>query len=363
MQAWVPSVNAGKRVSFRRRSWLGLLLAVVALVGLPGARGARADEVRVLFEGANTEKLPFLKTYVTLVDGDGKPVRSKSGYKLFQDTVEQKELQITYTPVSEAKEPIDLVAVVQLSSVMEPAIKQVRSGIEKLAKSLLKHHADSRVALIGFATEVKRLEDFGHPNAIARDVDKLVIDGDATESRLIDALRVAIDLAREKPERRRRIVLFSDGIDTSAGKEAFTEVARRAREAGAVIDSIGFTQFEAGRLRSLIDLSKTTAGTARRCKTPEDIEGRYAEVSETLFSTGIISFGLTQSGDNANHAIQIGFHKGNEDTLSEPLQIQLPAFEPAETAGRGWMFWVLVVVGGLFGLLVVLYIVGRILEK
>ena len=104
-----------------------------------------------------------------MVDGDGKPVRSKSGYKLFQDTVEQKELQITYTPVSEAKEPIDLVAVVQLSSVMEPAIKQVRSGIEKLAKSLLKHHADSRVALIGFATEVKRLEDFGHPNAIARD--------------------------------------------------------------------------------------------------------------------------------------------------------------------------------------------------
>ena len=61
MQAWVPSVNAGKRVSFRRRSWLGLLLAVVALVGLSGARRA-CGRGPVLFEGANTEKLPFLKT-------------------------------------------------------------------------------------------------------------------------------------------------------------------------------------------------------------------------------------------------------------------------------------------------------------
>lgn len=360
MQAGVKSVHARGRVVVRARPWLGLVLA---LCGLLSSAGASADEVRVLLEGANTEKLPFLKTYVTLVDSDGKPIRSKSGYKLFQDTVEQKELQITYTPVSEAKEPIDLVAVVQLSSAMEPAIKSVRSGLEKLAKALLKHHAESRVALIGFATEVKRLEDFGHPNAIARELEKLAVDADATESRLIDALRVGIDLAREKPERRRRIVLFSDGIDTSAGKEAFTEVARRAREAGAVIDSIGFTQFEAGRLRTLIDLSKTTAGTARRCKTAEDIPARFAEVADGLFSTGIISFGLTQSGDNASHAIQVAFRKGNEDTLSEPLQVQLPQFEPAETAGRGWMFWVLVVAGGLFGLLILLYIVGRILEK
>ena len=93
-------------------------------------------------------------------------------------------------------------------------------------------------------------------------LEKLTVDGDATESRLIDALRVAIDLARERNDRRRRIVLFSDGIDTSAGKEAFSDVARKARESGVVIDAIGFTQFEAGRLRSVIDLSKTTAGTA-----------------------------------------------------------------------------------------------------
>lgn len=335
----------------------------IAMLGILLSRSAFADDIRVLLEGASGEKLPFLKTYVTMVDSDGKPIRSKSGYKLFLDTVEQKDLQITHVPVTEAKEPIDLILVVQLSSVMEPAIKSVRTGAEKLAKAILKHHAESRMALIGFATEVKRLEDFGHPNAIARELDKLAVDADATESRLVDALRVGVDLAREKPERRRRIVLFSDGIDTSAGKEAFTEVARRAREAGAVIDSIGFTQFEAGRLRSLIDISKTTAGTARRCKTADEIPARFAEVGDTLFAAGIVSFGLTASGDNAIHAVQVAFHKGNEDTLSEPISLQLPPFEPAETAGRGWQFWVMVVVGGLFGLLVLLYILGRILEK
>lgn len=356
MQVWAPRVSSRLGSRLRLSLWIAFVAALLC-------RPALADDVRVLLEGASTEKLPFLKTYVTLVESDGKPIRSKSGYKLFLDSVEQKDLQTTYTPVTEAKEPIDLIAVVQLSSVMEPAIKGVHSGLEKLAKAILKHHAESRMAIIGFATEVKRLEDFGHPNAIARDLDKLAVEADATESRLVDALRVAIDLAREKPERRRRIVLFSDGIDTAAGKDAFTEVARRAREAGAVIDSIGFTQFEAGRLRSLIDISKTTAGTARRCKTAEEIPARFAEVSDTLFSAGIVTFGLTQSGDNAMHAVQVAFRKGSEDTQSEPLQVQLAPFEPAETAGRGWQFWVLVVVGSLFGLLVLLYILGRILEK
>ena len=88
MQGWEPIVPRGKRVIAR----LGMLIALGAMLL---ARTASADDIRVLLEGASTEKLPFLKTYVTLVDGDGKPVRSKSGYKLFQDTVEQKELQIT----------------------------------------------------------------------------------------------------------------------------------------------------------------------------------------------------------------------------------------------------------------------------
>lgn len=356
MQGWEPIVPRGKRVIAR----LGMLIALGAMLL---ARTASADDIRVLLEGASTEKLPFLKTYVTLVDGDGKPVRSKSGYKLFQDTVEQKELQITVSPISEAKEPVDVVAVVQLSSVMEPAIKQVRDGVQKLAKAIAKHHAESRIALIGYATEVKRLEDFGRPNEIARDLEKLTVDGDATESRLIDALRVAIDLARERNDRRRRIVLFSDGIDTSAGKEAFSDVARKARESGVVIDAIGFTQFEAGRLRSVIDLSKTTAGTARRCKAPDEIPARFADVVDGLFATSVITFGLTTAGDNLMHALQVGYHNNNEDVLSEPLQIQLPPFEPAETAGRGWMFWLLVVAGGLFGLLVLLFIIGSIMGK
>ncbi len=69
MQAWVPSSSAGERSCGQRRPWLGFVLALLSLLM---SRNASADDIRVLLEGANTEKLPFLKTYVTLVDGEGR---------------------------------------------------------------------------------------------------------------------------------------------------------------------------------------------------------------------------------------------------------------------------------------------------
>jgi hypothetical protein len=324
---------------------------------------ARADEsnVKVHLEAVNTDKLPMLKTYVTLVDSDGKPVRANSGYKLMLDQVEQKDVEVQFTSFQEAKEPIDVVAVVQLSPVMEPALARVREALTKFAKALAKHNHESRLAIIGYASEVKRLEEFGRPSEIARDLDRLKIEQEASEVRMVEALRVAIDLCREHPDRRRRIVLFSDGIDGSQGKEAFADVARRAQQAGVVIDSVGFAPFEPGRLRSLIEISRVSAGTARGCKSPDEIASRYALVAEGIFSSGVVTFGLTTSGDNAQHAVQVAFKAGREDAVSEAVNVQLPPFEPADPAGHSWQFWLAVIGGGLFGLLVLLFIIGKIM--
>jgi len=338
-----------------------LTLVVAALLGGLPFGAARADGIQVHLEGVATDKLPQLKTYVTLIDADGKPVHSKSGYKLLIDQVEQKDAVMTFLPFLEAKEPVDVVAVVQLSPVMEPAIRSVREGISKLAKALAKHHPESRLALIGYASEVKRLEEFGRPNEIARDLDKLQIEQEASEVRMVEALRVAIDLSREHADRRRRIVLFSDGIDASQGKEAYSDVGRRAQQAGVIIDAVGFAPFEPGRLRSVIEIAKLSSGTARGCRSPQDIPEQFEKLTDGLFAAGVISFGLTAAGDNGQHAVQVGYHAGSDDVLSETVQVQLPPFEPAEAAGRGWLFWVGVVGGGLLGLVLLLFIIGKIM--
>jgi hypothetical protein len=339
-----------------------MMVAATALLGglsLPAT--AFADDLKVHLEGLVLDKLPILKTYVTVVDADGKPMRVNAGYKLYLDTVEQKELAVQFTPFAEAKEPVDVIAVVQLSPVMEPAIKQVRDGIQKLAKALAKSNPESRLAIIGFASEVKRLEDLGRPNEIARDLDRLSIDQEGSEVRMVDALRVGIDLGREHPERRRRIILFSDGIDASQGKEADSDVGRKAQQAGVVIDSIGFAPYEPGRLRSVIEISRLSGGTARGCKSADEISARFAQFVDGFFAAGIVTFGLTTSGDNATHAVQVAYHADHDDFMSETLQVQLPPFEPADPAGRGWMFWAGVVGGGLIALLLLLFVIGKIM--
>lgn len=353
------------RAAARRGLGTALWLLCVGLIGagLAAPRRAWAGDVRVLVEGLSTEKLPFLKMYVTLTEPSGKVVRAKSGYKLFLDTVEQKGLQTEFTPIVDLKEPMDIIAVVQVSQTMEPALKGVQAGIEKLAKALAKAHPENRLGLISYASEVKRLEDPGPPKGIARELDKLVIDAEGTEIRLIDALRTAIDVARERTDRRRHIILFSDGIESVQSKESFGDVTRKAKLAGVAVDLIAFTPIEAGRVRPAIELAKATGGSARPCKKPEDASASYADLWETLQSGGMLSFGLTTSGDGAEHAIQIGYKQGGEDILSDSFPVTLPAFEPAETAGRGWMFWLGVVAGGLVGLLILLYIIGRILQK
>ncbi len=346
-----------------RRFRILAALSVCLLGGLcpAPAKMAWADDIKVHLEGVQTDKLPQLKTYVSVIDGDGKVLSGNSGYKLLLDQVEQKDLTISVTPFLEAKEPLDVVVVVQLSPVMEPAMRHVREGISRLAKLLGKHHPDSRLGIIGYANEVKRLEELGRPKEIARDLDKLKIDQEASEVRMVDALRVAIDLAREHTDRRRRVILFSDGIDGQQGKDAFADVGRRAHDAGIIIDSVGFAPFEPGRLRSLIEISRQSGGTARGCKTAEDISERFVQTIDGLYGARVVTFSLTSTGDNAQHALQVAFHSGGSDIQSETVQVVLPPFEPAAAADRGWLFWVAMTGGGIIGLLLILFIIGKIM--
>lgn len=342
--------------------WLRpLCLFAWGLVGLlAGAPVAGAEEVKVHLESAVTDKLPELKTYVSLINGDNKPLRVKSGFKLFRDNVEIKDLVITASTIAEAKEPIDAIVVVQTSVAMEGALKEVKRGIEKLAKSLARH-PDSRLGLVSYAGEAKKLEDLGRPNEVARELDRLVLDNDATEVRMVDGARLAIDLLREQHGRRKLIVLFSDGIDAMQSKDAYDSIGKRAREAGIVVDTIGYGPFEPGRLRTLIDISKLGGGTPRGIKNPRELVERFNELSEEMWGTYIVRYQLTESGDGQPHVYQVALRQGKEDILSEPLSLTLPPFTPAEPLGWPWWYYVLIGAGGLLGLIILLAIIGSLM--
>lgn len=352
-----------RRRAGRTAGWRGMfVLAAAAAALLATGRPAAAEEVKVHLESAITDKLPELKTYVSLINGENRPLRVKSGFKLFRDNTELKDLVITVTPLGEAKEPVDAIVVVQTSGAMEAALKEVKRGIEKFAKSLARH-PDSRLGLVSYAGEAKKLEDLGRPNEVARELDRLVIDNDATEVRMVDGARLAIDLLREQQGHRKLIVLFSDGIDAMQSKDAYESIGKRSREAGIVVDTIGYGPFEPGRLRTLIDISKLGAGTPRGIKNPRELIDRFAEISDELWGTYIVRYNLTESGDGQPHMYQVGLRQGKEDILSEPLTLTLQPFTPADPLGWPWWYYVLAVAGGIFGLIIVLAIIGSLMGQ
>lgn len=341
---------------------LGLVILCGLLGGLlPGARSARAD-VGVHLESAQLDKLPELKTFVTIVDDKSRAMRTKAGFRLLIDQVEQKETTVTVTPVAEEKTPVSVFVVVQTSAVMEPVMKSVRSGIEKLAKGLAKN-PDNKLGLIMYSDEAKKVEELGRPNEVARELDKLVINPDASEVHMVDAARLAIDLLREQKDSRKIMILFSDGIDAMQSKDAYDSIGKRAREHGIVVDTIGYQPFEKGRLRTLIDIAKLAGSTARGANSGSEISDRFGQVLEEIQAGHVVRFFLTQSGDGNTHQLQIIYREGKDDYTSEPLTVTLPAFEPADPASRPWWHWVFIVGGGLLGLIVLLGIIGSFMGR
>ncbi len=342
---------------FSMRLWA---LCVVVL-GLLHGSAARADGVKVHFESAAIDKLPELRAYVSVVDEDTKPIRSKGGFKLQMDGNVLTDLQTTVQSFAESKEPIDLFVVVQVSSVMKDGLGPAKSGITRIAKTLAKI-PESRIGIISYSSEYKKLEELGRPNEVARELDRLKIDEDATETRMLDGVRVAIDLLRESVGKRKLVVVFSDGIDAAGTKDSYEQVGKKAHDAGVGLATIGYGPFEAGRLRNLIEMSKAAGSTARGSKNVGDIARHFDLLVEEILATHVIRFGLTQSGDGQQHVFNVVFRSGKDDILSEPVTIaSLPQFEPADPAGWPWYYWVLSVAGGLLGLIILLAIIGSLM--
>lgn len=308
-----------------------LLLACAALA----SPMARAD-TRVHLERLGVEAMPRLKAYVSITEPDGTVVTGHGAgdFKLF---IDGKDIADGDKLVSfeRAKEPIYVVAVVQLSPAMEQALPEVKKGLSQVADALSKM-SSSRMGLIGYTNEVRRILDAGTASEVGGAIAKLKIEEDAPpEVHMLDALRTAIDILRGQDKGRRKMVLlFSDGIDEKGDKSAFREMGEKAQKDNITINTIGYGPFEPGRLKSLIDLSQAGGGIARGCKATADIGKRFESAVDEILRQYVIFF-PPMGGDNKEHSFKIQLDQG-KGVQSGALTRTLPAVEgqkPMKPAG------------------------------
>ncbi|HEX8954144.1 MAG TPA: FHA domain-containing protein, partial [Polyangia bacterium] len=148
------------------------------------------------------------------------------------------------------------------------------------------------------------------------------------------------------------------GIDADMDARTFNSVGKRAQEAGIVIDTIGYNEFDPGKLRTLGILARQSGGMERVCKSGSDISNHFANLIDEVKKQYIATFDVPLAGgDGKPHDFQaIGGNSGH-DAYSNVVQDKLPkATRPITQKGGGgsrWWLWLLigVVAIGLIGLI------------
>lgn len=202
-----PSDAPRRPSPLRLRPKTRTLLVILSLLSLaaPAAfvRAQQGDDEEVVRVNADLVVLN-----VTVTDGSGQYVHklSHKDFKVLEDGVEQR---VSLFSVEET--PFAAAILLDTSGSMETRLTLARAAAVRFLDGLREEDVAS---VYHFDSEVEQLSDF----APGRDLPPVAYDlGSKGMTALNDAvLRAAKDLAR-RPEKRRAIIVLSDGADTKSG--------------------------------------------------------------------------------------------------------------------------------------------------
>ena len=246
-----PPRNAGtpsKAKSF-------LLLCLLTCLCLPPASAVRAqreDEDDVVRVNADLVVLN-----VTVTDPQGRYVHKlkRADFKIFEDGREQR---IGLFSVEET--PFAAAILLDSSGSMEHRLTLARAAALRFLEGL---REEDVAAVYNFDSKVEQLQDF----TTGRDLPPVAYDlSSKGMTTLNDAvLRAAKDISK-RPEKRRAIIVLSDGVDTKSGATA-DKALHAALEANATIYTVDMTDPQlnpADRMRAGSNLKNFAAKSGGR---------------------------------------------------------------------------------------------------
>ena len=190
-------------------------------------------------------------------DAPGKTVTglTRQQFSVFEDGVEQQI--VSFAPEIT---PFAAVILFDTSGSMEQRMSLARSAAIRFLDGL---RADDQTAIYHFDSKVKLLQDFSN----SRDLAEVVFDLKATGmTALNDAIYKAAALLSNRAEKRRAIIVLSDGADTFSGKSSDAAL-KAAIDANATIYTIDMSSPDdrsSGRLQSqgaLKNFARKSGGT------------------------------------------------------------------------------------------------------
>ncbi|HSF24859.1 MAG TPA: VWA domain-containing protein [Blastocatellia bacterium] len=173
---------------------------------------------------------------VTVTDANGEYTHGlrAADFKISEDDAAQ---EVNSFAAEEA--PFAAAILIDMSESMGYKFSLVRAA----AASFIDHIRDSdQVAVYGFNNKVRLLQEFSD----SRDISDYVWDAKAEDTtRLYDCIDEGIDALMKRPEKRRAVLMISDGWDSSSRKASFGSVMKKALSVGVTIYSLDLIEASA----------------------------------------------------------------------------------------------------------------------
>jgi Ca-activated chloride channel family protein len=245
------------------------------------------------------------------VQRDRRPVTGlkPADFEILDNGVPQEISEVSYERL-----PIDVTLLLDVSASVTGAT------LEELGRALRQVRADllpaDRLRLLVFNMSVRRLVDFTQPSS---NIDQALASvRGAGSSAVFDSLAVALS-SFDAPGRRRLVVLFSDGQDSSSisDVETLLEVARRSTPTVAIILGSPNPERPASVLRtsSLVSSSSVgalsdrialeTGGIVAPIKTGENLTSKFRRMLQEFRSSYVLYFtprGVERAG---THTLEV----------------------------------------------------------
>ena len=175
----------------------------------------------------------------TITDAKGKPVAGlkQNQFQIFEDG---KEQPIEFFETE--KTPFAAVILLDTSGSMEERVSIARSAAIQFLDRL---RIDDVTAIYNFDSKVSLVQDFSNSRDIYEGIFDLKADGYTV---LNDAIFKAAEELQNRPEKRRAIIVLSDGADTRSRRSA-EKALKAANAANATIYTVDMSSLQSNNFR------------------------------------------------------------------------------------------------------------------
>ncbi|MFM9905265.1 MAG: VWA domain-containing protein [Pyrinomonadaceae bacterium] len=209
--------------------YLSLLLLLSHFFVCPDYTYAQKDDDVISVDSS----IVVMNAAVTDVSGNTVGGLQKKQFHVFEDGSEQEILSF------DAEEtPFAAVILIDTSGSMEERVSLARSAAIQFIDGL---RASDNAAIYNFYSKVEMVQDFSNSRDLREQAFDLKADGMTV---LNDAVYKAAELLSIRPEKRRAIIVISDGADTMS-KKSQEKALKAANAVGATIYTIDMTSPDA----------------------------------------------------------------------------------------------------------------------